>query len=133
MIFTGCISICYRVGLALLKTAEDELLALPFEQLLAALNSKRFPAFSKSPGQLMKVAMSIKVSRRLATSGGEYQQPKGMQLHGQVSFLRALHPLPSIYYGVDVIYAVPSLLKSNEITCSDFHSMSRVGCRQLFV
>ena len=66
-----------RVGLALLKTAEDELLALPFEQLLAALNSKRFPAFSKSPGQLMKVAMAIKVSRRLAVSSGEYQVAKG--------------------------------------------------------
>jgi len=66
-----------RVGLALLKTAEEELVALPFEQLLAALNSKRFPAFTKPPGQLMKVAMQIKVSRRLALSEAEYRQTLG--------------------------------------------------------
>lgn len=69
-----------RVGLALLKTAEEELLALPFEQLLAALNSKRFPALSRSPGQLIKVAMSIKVSRRLTTSEWEYRRAKGTGL-----------------------------------------------------
>lgn len=66
-----------RVGLALLKTAEEELLALPFEQLLAALNSKRFPSFSRSPGQLIKVATSIKVSRRMKSSEWEYKQSAG--------------------------------------------------------
>ena len=65
------------MGLALLKTAEEELIALPFEQLLAALNSKRFPAFSKSPGQLLKVAMGIKLSRRLAACEAEYKLMTG--------------------------------------------------------
>jgi hypothetical protein len=72
--FLEGIKVIFRVGLALLKTAEEELVALPFEQLLAALNSKRFPAFSKPPGQLMKVAMQIKVSRRLALYETEYRQ-----------------------------------------------------------
>ena len=54
-----------RVGLALLHTAEDELCRLPFEQLLAALNSKRFPAFSRPPEYLIRAALSIRVSRRL--------------------------------------------------------------------
>ena len=61
------------MGIALLKTAEEELIALPFEQLLAALNSKRFPAFERPPGQLLKVALSISVSRRLAVSEAEYR------------------------------------------------------------
>ena len=71
------IAVSCRVGLALLKTAEEELITLPFEQLLAALNSKRFPAFTKPPGQLMKVAMQIKVSRRLALYEAEYRQSLG--------------------------------------------------------
>jgi hypothetical protein len=63
-----------RVGLALLKTAEDTLLALPFERLLTALNSKQFPAFSRPPAQLLKLALSFRVSRRLAVYLSEYQR-----------------------------------------------------------
>ena len=62
-----------RVGVALLKTAEEELVQLSFEQLLAALNSKRYPAFNRPPDYLLKVANSIKVSRRLAYYEGEYK------------------------------------------------------------
>ena len=58
--FTRALS--HRVGLALLKTAEDTLLALPFERLLTALNSKQFPAFSRPPAQLLKLALSFRVS-----------------------------------------------------------------------
>ena len=54
-----------RVGLALLKVSEEELVLLPFEQLLAALNSKQLPAFSRSPNSLLKLALSFRVSKRL--------------------------------------------------------------------
>lgn len=54
-----------RVGLALLKSSEDQLVGLQFEQLLAALNSKQLPAFSRSPNSLLKLALSFRVSKRL--------------------------------------------------------------------
>ena len=54
-----------RVGLALLKVSEEELIKLPFEQLLAALNSKQLPAFTRSPNSLLKLALSFRVSNRL--------------------------------------------------------------------
>lgn len=57
---------CGRVGLALLKTAEDTLLELPFERLLTALNSKQFPAFSRPPAQLLKLALSFRVRQSLS-------------------------------------------------------------------
>ena len=54
-----------RVGLALLKVSEEQLILLPFEQLLAALNSKQLPAFGRSPNSLLKLALSFRVSKRL--------------------------------------------------------------------
>ncbi|BDA47094.1 TBC1 domain family member 10A [Coccomyxa sp. Obi] len=75
--------IIFRVGLALLKTAEDTLLALPFERLLTALNSKQFPAFSRPPAQLLKLALSFKVSRRLAASLSEFQKQQKDQPNGK--------------------------------------------------
>lgn len=78
---------CSRVGLALLKTAEDTLLALPFERLLTALNSKQFPAFSRPPAQLLKLALSFKVSRRLAASLSEYQKQQKEQPNGKETML----------------------------------------------
>ena len=73
------------MGLALLKTAEDTLLALPFERLLTALNSKQFPAFSRPPAQLLKLALSFKVSRRLAASLAEFQKQQKEQASGKDS------------------------------------------------
>lgn len=61
----------------MLKSAEDVLLDLQFEQLLAALNSKRFPAFTKPPNDLLKIALPIRVSRRLAAYEAEYKQLMG--------------------------------------------------------
>ena len=55
-------------------------MALPFDQLLAALNSKRYPAFSKPPDFLLKVANSIKVSRRLALYEAEFKSSPGIPL-----------------------------------------------------
>ena len=62
------------MGLALLKTSEDILVALPFERLLTALNSRQFPAFSRPPAQLLKLALSFRVSRRLNASLAEYRK-----------------------------------------------------------
>lgn len=59
------IKIVFRVGLALLKASEDQLTVLPFEQLLAALNSKQLPAFGRTPNSLLKLALSFRVTKRL--------------------------------------------------------------------
>lgn len=75
------------MGLALLKTSEDTLLALPFERLLTALNSKQFPAFSRPPAQLLKLALSFKVSRRLAASLAEFQKQQKEHPNGKDSLL----------------------------------------------
>ncbi|KAK9918049.1 hypothetical protein WJX75_000768 [Coccomyxa subellipsoidea] len=79
--------VIFRVGLALLKTSEDTLLALPFERLLTALNSKQFPAFSRPPAQLLKLALSFKVSRRLAASLAEFQKQQKEHPNGKDSLL----------------------------------------------
>ena len=70
---------CCRVGLALLKTSEDTLVALPFERLLTALNSRQFPAFSRPPAQLLRLALSFRVSRRLSISLAEYQKQQALE------------------------------------------------------
>lgn len=56
----------FRVGLALLKTVEGELLRVDFEKLLGTLNAKWFPAFARPPDELLRVALRFKVSGRLA-------------------------------------------------------------------
>ena len=71
--------LCCRVGLALLKTSEDTLIALPFERLLTALNSRQFPVFSRPPAQLLNLALKFRVSRRLSISLGEYQKQLAKQ------------------------------------------------------
>lgn len=77
------------MGLALLKTSEDTLVALPFERLLTALNSRQFPAFSRPPAQLLKLALSFRVSRRLSISLVDYQKQlaKQQQLEEQEQLL----------------------------------------------
>lgn len=70
---------CCRVGLALLKTSEDTLVALPFERLLTALNSRQFPVFSRPPAQLLNLALKFRVSRRLSASLVEYQKQLAKQ------------------------------------------------------
>ncbi|KAK9825860.1 hypothetical protein WJX81_005237 [Elliptochloris bilobata] len=68
----------FRVGLALLRMSEEALLPLPFERLLTALNSKQYAAFSRPPGQLLRQALSFRVSRRLAASQAEYQRSQAL-------------------------------------------------------
>ena len=60
------------MGLALLKLCEDAIIDLPFEQMLAVINSKQCPAFSHSPDVLMKVALNFRVSKRLAVYKAQY-------------------------------------------------------------
>ena len=67
------------MGLALLKTSEETLVALPFERLLTALNSRQFPAFSRPPAQLLRLALSFRVSRRLSASLVEYQKQQALE------------------------------------------------------
>ena len=67
------------MGLALLKTSEETLVSLPFERLLTALNSRQFPAFSRPPAQLLRLALSFRVSRRLSASLAEYQKQQALE------------------------------------------------------
>lgn len=54
-------------------------MALPFERLLTALNSRQFPVFSRPPAQLLNLALKFRVSRRLSISLGEYQKQLAKQ------------------------------------------------------
>jgi hypothetical protein len=56
----------FRVGLALLGSAADELGAEPFERLVARLNARKFPALRRPPDSLMRVR---------GPRGGEGGQP----------------------------------------------------------
>ena len=60
-------------------------MALPFERLLTALNSRQFPVFSRPPAQLLNLALRFRVSRRLSISLAEYQKQlaKQQQLEAQ--------------------------------------------------
>lgn len=49
------LQVLFRVGIALLASAHDQLCAMPFERLVAALNSRKFPILKKNPDVLMKV------------------------------------------------------------------------------
>lgn len=45
----------FRVGIALLASAQEQLCAMPFERLVAALNGRKFPILNKQPDALIKV------------------------------------------------------------------------------
>lgn len=51
---------------------EDALMDLPFEQLLAVINSKQCPAFSQPPDVLIKLSLSFRVTKRLAVYKAQY-------------------------------------------------------------
>ena len=73
-VVTPVLQTVFRVGLALIKTVETELLRVDFEKLLGALNAKWFPAFARGPDELLRVALRIKVSGRLKRYKARYQQ-----------------------------------------------------------
>jgi hypothetical protein len=50
----------FRVGIALLASAQEQLCAMPFERLVAALNGRKFPILNKQPDALMKVRDAVR-------------------------------------------------------------------------
>lgn len=49
------LQVVFRVGLVLLASAQEQLLGMPFEKLVAALNARRFPVLERHPDALMRV------------------------------------------------------------------------------
>ncbi|KAJ0249808.1 Plant adhesion molecule 1 [Hirschfeldia incana] len=66
------VKIVFKVGLALLKYCQDELVKLPFEKLIHAL--KTFPEDAMNPDTLLPLAYPIKVSKRLEELKVEYEK-----------------------------------------------------------
>ncbi|KAJ7277069.1 hypothetical protein O6H91_Y391600 [Diphasiastrum complanatum] len=64
------VKIIFRVGLALLKYCQEDLLKLPFEKLVHAL--RNFPEDALQPNVLLPMAYSLKVSRTLEELKQEY-------------------------------------------------------------
>lgn len=51
--------VVFRVGLALLGSAQEQLVSLPFEALVAALNGRKFAILDKHPDVLMQVGAEL--------------------------------------------------------------------------
>lgn len=71
------VKIVFKVGLALLKCCQDNLVKLPFEKLIHAL--RNFPEDALNPDFLLPMAYSIKVSRRLEELRQEYEKQNQKQ------------------------------------------------------
>ncbi|XP_011623264.1 TBC1 domain family member 10A isoform X3 [Amborella trichopoda] len=69
------VKIVFKVGLALLRYCENELVKLPFEKLINAL--RYFPQDALNPDVLLPLAYSIKVSKRLEVLTIEYGKRNG--------------------------------------------------------
>lgn len=65
-------SVVFRVGLALLKFCEQDLLQQPFEDLIHKL--RRFPTEALQPATLLPLAFSFKISKRLEELRLQYQE-----------------------------------------------------------
>ena len=64
----------FRTALALLKSAQDSLLPLNFEQTLMTLNQGEYPILEESPSVLIKAACCISVTRRLEEARIEFEK-----------------------------------------------------------
>lgn len=53
------LQVVFRVGIALLASAQEQLCVMPFERLVAALNGRKFPILNKQPDSLMKVRLPV--------------------------------------------------------------------------
>lgn len=71
------VKIVFRLGLALLKYCQDDLVKLPFEKLVHAL--RNFPEDALQPDVLLPLAYNIKVSKRLEELRLEYERMKKPQ------------------------------------------------------
>lgn len=64
MLFNGLLlvlflQVVFRIGIVLLSSAQEQLIAMPFEKLVGQLNSKtKFPVLSRHPDVLIKVRAS---------------------------------------------------------------------------
>ncbi|KAL0681113.1 hypothetical protein Bca4012_047960 [Brassica carinata] len=67
------INIVFKVGLALLKHCHDDLVKLPFEELMHAL--RNFPEDAMDPDTLLPLAYSIKVAKRLEEMKQDGEKP----------------------------------------------------------
>ncbi|GAB2210878.1 hypothetical protein Droror1_Dr00016166 [Drosera rotundifolia] len=72
------VKIVFKVGLALLKNYQDDLVKLPFEKLVHAL--RNFPDEVMDPDVILPMAYSIKISRRLEELRLEY-----VKVHGHLT------------------------------------------------
>lgn len=75
-LFEG-VKIVFRLGLALLRYCQDDLIKLPFEKLVHAL--RNFPEEALLPDVLLPLAYNIKVSKRLEDLRQEYERMKETQ------------------------------------------------------
>ncbi|KAK4765941.1 hypothetical protein SAY87_007583 [Trapa incisa] len=73
-LFEG-VKIVFKVGLALLKFCQDDLIKLPFEKIIHAL--RNFPEEAMDPDTLLPVAYSIKVSKKLEELKEQYEKKNG--------------------------------------------------------
>lgn len=71
------VKVVFRVGLALLKSCQDDLVKLPFEKLIHAL--RNFPEEVMDPDTLLPLAYSIKISKRLEELKYEYEKTSGKE------------------------------------------------------
>lgn len=69
--------VVFRVGLALLKLVEQNLLSKGFDTLMNSLNARSFPSLvTWSPDKLMKVALRIPVSQQLVELEQQFEERK---------------------------------------------------------
>jgi hypothetical protein len=73
------VKVVFRVALALLGSYEAQLLRLPFERLVPALNSSGFPALQWHPDRLVREALRVRVSRLLARSAASWARQQPLQ------------------------------------------------------
>ncbi|XP_010492449.1 PREDICTED: EVI5-like protein [Camelina sativa] len=71
------VNVVFKVGLALLKYCHDDLLKLPFEELMHAL--RNFPEDAMDPDTLLPLAYSIKVAKRLEEMNQESEKAVAKQ------------------------------------------------------
>jgi len=85
------IKVVFQVGLALLRFCHDDLVKLPFEELLHSL--RNFPEEATDPDKLLPLAFSFKVLSQLEELEKEYQ--KRLEGPNANSSSKRLQPLKS--------------------------------------
>ncbi|OWM64461.1 EVI5-like protein [Punica granatum] len=89
-LFEG-VKIVFKVGLALLKFCQDDLIKLPFEKLIHAL--RNFPEEAMDPDTLLPMAYSIKVTKRLEQLKEEHEKKNGKVIQSARGSVEQNHQL----------------------------------------